>query len=292
MKKLLMKIFGKFIPEIQIHCWGGLGSQLYAVALKIDLERQFPGRTFRLVSHEAGVTLRKSELESFFPNSVNSVQDFTSSESKIYRLLLRDINKLIRRLISFFLYSFSFIVDGDKAEGIRHLRFWTFQIRGHYSLRKLEIVTLKEILGILIRVNSSNLQLNRGNEIVVHYRLGDLQSLDNKSPINNLRVADVIKKVQNEVKTGITLMSDSPEIAEDLLTKSGIEKISMLDLGPVETLQSLISSRYFVGTNSKLSVWSVILNLDTTHRLKSFLPIELKHHIDANIGNIKGLTFY
>jgi hypothetical protein len=39
-------------------------------------------------------------------------------------------------------------------------------------------------------------------------------------------------------------------------------------------------------------VWSVILNTEESQHLESFLPIEIQHHIIANVGKIKTVTFY
>ena len=51
---------------IRIHCWGGLGSQLYAWALFERLSIRFPKRKLRLVLHTSGVTRRASDLNDLF----------------------------------------------------------------------------------------------------------------------------------------------------------------------------------------------------------------------------------
>ena len=56
------------LPAIKIHIWGGLGSQLYALALKIDLQKKFKTRKVVLVFHNSGVTRRDAELGSAFPH--------------------------------------------------------------------------------------------------------------------------------------------------------------------------------------------------------------------------------
>ena len=61
-----MKYFS-FIP-IRVHCWGGLGSQLYALSTAYDLKIKYPKRKIKLVLHTGGVTKRVSELD-FIPTS-------------------------------------------------------------------------------------------------------------------------------------------------------------------------------------------------------------------------------
>ena len=56
-----MKFFS-CIP-LRVHCWGGLGSQLYALAVAYDLQRKYPKRKIKLLLHTGGVTKRVSELD-------------------------------------------------------------------------------------------------------------------------------------------------------------------------------------------------------------------------------------
>ena len=95
----------KKIIQIYIHCWGGLGSQLFAWALYLDIERKFPKRRINLVLHSSGVTRRLPEyLFSNKKNNLISIDDFKSGQ-KIYngktpffissKILLKRISKLL-----------------------------------------------------------------------------------------------------------------------------------------------------------------------------------------------------
>ena len=55
----------RLYPNIYIHCWGGLGSQLFAWILMAETKEKFKHRRVKLVMHESGITLRKSEISSF-----------------------------------------------------------------------------------------------------------------------------------------------------------------------------------------------------------------------------------
>ena len=66
---------------LRVHCWGGLGSQLFALAHAYELRRKFPNRKILLLLHTSGETERYSEL-GFLGNSefkIQQVKDFKKS---------------------------------------------------------------------------------------------------------------------------------------------------------------------------------------------------------------------
>ena len=77
--------------KTHIHCWGGLGSQMYAWALLERLQNKYPNRKFKLVFHTGGVTKRLPDLEPLFMQSEKDfVQDFESNEKETQNELPRD----------------------------------------------------------------------------------------------------------------------------------------------------------------------------------------------------------
>ena len=50
---------------LRVHCWGGLGSQLFALAHAYELRKKFPKRKIMLFLHTSGVSERFSELDFF-----------------------------------------------------------------------------------------------------------------------------------------------------------------------------------------------------------------------------------
>ncbi len=52
----------KFLT-LRVHCWGGLGSQLFALAHAYELHKKFPNRKILLLMHTSGVSERFSELD-------------------------------------------------------------------------------------------------------------------------------------------------------------------------------------------------------------------------------------
>ena len=71
--------------KLRIHCWGGLGSQLYAVALIYDLLKRFPKRKITLYLHTSGATRRHSEIEGIADIfEIKQVDDFKTSDESVF----------------------------------------------------------------------------------------------------------------------------------------------------------------------------------------------------------------
>jgi len=281
-----------FRPKVAIHCWGGLGSQLYAWALRLDLESTYPSRKFFFVTHEAGVTRRYSELSLFFPASTNVVPDYSDSlfPSDIRPVSL-DLKNKIRSLITRMLYKCKFLVDGDCADPVRQLKGWSFQIRGHYSYRKISSKAISSILETLI-AHEPIIKSNGAIPVALHYRLGDLQILTEKRPLDLQRIIHTLGKIPNIGQSPIHLYSDSLAVAQSLFNDAGFSYSDTSESSLISTLLELAGSSVFIGSNSKISVWSVIFKSHSNIDSISFLPIEVKHHSIANIGESLQITYY
>ena len=53
----------QLVPSIKVHCWGGFGSQLFALALCNELKTKFPTRKLILILHSSGVSKRVPEIQ-------------------------------------------------------------------------------------------------------------------------------------------------------------------------------------------------------------------------------------
>lgn len=285
----------KFLPKIEIHCWGGLGSQLFAVVLRLELEAQYPSRKFIIVCHDNGVTQRSSEISLFFPGSVVSVKDYAySNPNEVGSRHSKAVNgkQILRNLIVSLLRLSSIIVDGDRKLGLAKIRLWTLQVRGHYSERHLDRFALNQVRSMISHAIQVRDFDSGSHKLFVHYRLGDLLTLQEKSPISSERILRIIQDVHSRVGSRIKLFSDTPDAAINLLAVGKFPVDVARDYNGLATLWILVNSQYFIGTNSKISLWAVILNGESTFRVESYLPYELQHHIVANIGGVQNLKFY
>jgi len=284
-----MSIFSK--RNVAIHCWGGLGSQLYAIALRHELEEQYPNTSFRFKVHNSGVTKRDSELDRYFPESTNVINDFVPSGSQRKINTSKSRERIRRFLVKLALRS-RIVVNIDEMGSLARLRPWTAQIRGHYSNRYISNSTLNYIYQLLYSSHDKyNLESNNGY-IAIHYRLGDLQNLPNKSPVDATRISLVLKYAKEELDSTIFLYSDSPTMGIKILAERGFIVSNGNCSSPEETILHLVKSQIFIGSNSKLSVWACLFRQLNNPNSINYLPIEIKHHICENAGYGNQVIFY
>ena len=281
--------------KAKIHCWGGLGSQMYAWALFERLQNKFPNRKFKLVFHTGGVTKRLPDLEPLFTkNEKDFVQDFESSEDSISgkspnKKLVGTIKKISIRAIKQVLISTGFIASANNELEFSELKPWVISLRGHYSELRIDLET---ILLMKTRAESSgsnfsvNVKQNKDLD-VLHFRLGDLLSLAEKSPIDTKRITNAIQEAKAGRTHDIWVLSDSPSQAVQLLQREDPEIRVKLDDGSLDAWQSLMAmsnANIFIGTSSKLSIWAIIFRALLLQEALSYISKEVKHHVVANLA--------
>ena len=293
------------VRNAQIHCWGGLGSQMYAWALFERLQVKFPNKNFRLVFHAGGVTKRSPDLELFFLNNEKVfVKDFKSSENlnsdkSSNKKLKNTIKKSFIGASKKVLISTGFVASANNELEFSKLKPWVISVRGHYSELSID---LKTILLIKTRADSggSNFSINikQNKDLdVLHYRLGDLLSLAEKSPIDTKRIANAIQEAKAGTTRDLWVLSDSPSQAVELLQREDPEIRVKLDDGSLDAWQSLIAmsnANIFIGTNSKLSIWAIIFRALLLQEAPSYISTEVKYHVVANLAEseLLGVHFY
>ena len=282
-----------FSPKI--HAWGGLGSQLFAIALAYDLSERFFRMKPTLVLHTSGVTKRHSEMELF-------KQDFQILEIDDFKTgALGQSNPgfstgIIRIIIKKFLTWIRILGLANSSLESGRVKPWTFIYRGHYSYRYISQKTTIKIarrLGIVANA-SEKIVLGSGGQIVVHYRLGDLVTLSSKGPVSLYSLSLQIKKVCDSLDTNTySVYSDDLPLATNLLSKSlpGYRAIPCSGT-TVETLKSITESLYFIGTNSKNCIWGAILRHYLNSSMYTCLPSSFHKQIERNIRSLSTVKFY
>jgi hypothetical protein len=107
----------------------------------------------------------------------------------------------------------------------------------------------------------------------VHYRLGDLLTL-NKGYVS---VQSLFRKIEETNCKNWVILSDSPEYARQQLIKEAnlSYEFKVATLSPQQVLNYALNGTFFIGTNSKLSIWASIFRLKMT-KLETYMPLELK----------------
>ena len=285
--------------RLRIHCWGGLGSQLFAWAVVEELLLRNYSREIELVLHTSGVTKRISELESLGKYvKVTQIHDFKISQKSLTRFekfqvggLLVDLLRRFSRLI---LSSTRVISEYDNS-GFPHP--WTLMLRGHYSGRPISQDTLISMYqrlsseGLINQTSKSGL-----NPLGIHYRLGDLLVLEEKTYIQPQEVVRAINQVGGTGNSVIDVYSDSPHEAVELLSKcTDLHKFSEKNLTPWDTISELLSYRFFISTNSKIGIWVALFRTLNQDDVASLIPNQLSRDVLRILGDrhkSSGITFY
>jgi len=278
---------------------------MYAWALFERLQVKFPNKKFKLVFHTGGVTKRLPDLESLFAkNEKDFVQDFESSEDSISgkspnKKLVGTIKKISIRAIRQVLISTGFVASTNNELEFSKLKPWAISVRGHYSELRINLDTI--LLMKSRAENSGNnfkINLKQNEDLdVLHYRLGDLLSLTEKSPIDTKRISKAIQEAKAGTTRDLWVLSDSPSQAVELLQREDREIRVKLDDGSLDAWQSMMamsSANIFIGTSSKLSIWAIIFRALLLEEAPSYISKEVKHHVVANLAEpeLSAVHFY
>jgi hypothetical protein len=276
---MLSRVFS-LLPVLKIHSWGGFGSQLFTAYVILKVQKRYPGRRIKVIVHTSGVTRRVSEFEfAKLGAKVVQVEDFENIEKQsksVINSLHQSSNalKLLKKIAFRLLKALRIVQTADTNQSLDSVSLWTLALRGHYTQLSLD----KELITCLYKILFENrgFQRSTNGSAIIHYRLGDLLSLVEKSPISPERVEKVLELAGPKIGS-TKVLSDSSEIEyRNFVTGSRVLSSLMLKtLEPVPSLWLCITANVFIGTGTKLSLWAAIFR-DIMHSDRSFLPNELK----------------
>jgi len=141
---------------IRIHCWGGLGSQLFALALAYDLHAKFPSRRIIVFCHSSGVTQRPPEIYGMldFVKCVE-IKDFDENEAwsarkneKAKLSITKTFHIFLKNYVFAFLESIGFLSKSNSDLEYTKVKPWVVSFRGHYTHRILNLDFLSYVYGI------------------------------------------------------------------------------------------------------------------------------------------------
>lgn len=288
----------RFPWRLRIHCWGGLGSQLFAWAFAEELLNSGFARKITLVLHSSGVTQRNSEITHLSGRiQIKILRDFSTSTRPTDSVGSNSTSPRFRgRLISI-LSRFQIIIFSDDFQSIKP---WTVQLRSHYSHRALSTETLQ-----IVKTTLKNFSTVEGSsksesaKTAIHYRLGDLLTLENKTFISADRVVSALEKIRGLEVGGfknVDVFSDSPEVAVEKLSKQNSSfQYSCVDCPSWDVLVNLLKYPYFIATNSKIGIWVALLRqLEESTRV-TLVPKELQPNLSLILlekSNKDQIIFY
>jgi hypothetical protein len=272
------------IPSIKINSWGGLGSQLFAWALAIEIGDRFSKRKICLVFHTGGVTRRHQELSSLIPKYDEIVvEDFNQATANN-----QDPNSTLLKMLKVYtrqtLIKSGFVADANTDQDLKNITFFVLNIRGHYSYKELDTKIIKLILDRLISLGYVTVNENSSVKNVIHYRLGDLLILSSKSHLHPTQFQFALDNDVNDKDW--TVFSDSPEIATAELHKA-FPHLKFINGGEDvwDAISKSIYSEIFLGSNSKISIWILLFRSIVSPEKVNYMPISLKDNLEKIFGN-------
>jgi hypothetical protein len=287
-----------FSFPIKIHCWGGLGSQLFAVAMAKKCQENFPRRRTRIILHTGGVTYRAPEIFELFPEmDYREINDFVPSvsnkvaEKKIIARRTSCIATLVS-LLKRILESLKLVLKVNENESFAEIRSWTISLRGHYAY----VSVSEEFLSLLrtrLMLKSQDKNKSTQRTCGIHYRLGDLVNLDSKKPTPLVDISREFKRL-NSIHgfDSTSVYTDSPDLIDSFAHSFDTSNIIVPIATTPITMSSLLSVDYFIGTSSKISFWIAAVRGKIEERPSSLPEVNRKQMLAMIEKEDRLLTYY
>ena len=134
-----------FFYKIKVHCWGGLGSQLFAWAMAEQLKIKFPSKDIQIILHNSGVTRRESAI-GFLSKKfiITNMNDYVLPKNSGTRLSNRDLK--LRVFAKSVLDRLGFVIYSSNLNTIAKVKPWTLVVRGHYAHDTVPVSILHSII--------------------------------------------------------------------------------------------------------------------------------------------------
>lgn len=269
----------RFFPSLRVHIWGGAGSQLFGVLAADRLKVRFPYRRVRLVFHSSGVTKRNREIPERFLEGyeIQEIDDFVgrSGNALHYHPRLEKDFSRMKNFSKLIFFKTRLILSLNKEEDYPYLKPWIISTRGHYSYIKIRAEEIQRVASITNSRMLFDTQVTK-QQVALHFRLGDLLYLEEKTHISRDRLLGVLEKLPT--KDPVLVYSDSSFLEIKSILKSFLsDRVRIIENPNVfQTISDSVSSSSFVGTNSKISIWIAFLRVVANVGVFTALPLELK----------------
>ncbi len=277
-------------PAIRVHSWGGFGSQLFTAHFVLRLKERYPGRKIKVFVHTSGLTQRYTEFDfKAIGVELSEVNDFVNNYVPKSKLEDVRISKILKhKAIKFTkatLQNLHIVEECSNETDFNLAKPWTLDFRGHYTRLQLHPKLVTQLFEILFH-HKESLEL-KSDLILLHYRLGDLLSLDEKSPINPSRIEALLSKLEINLDL-LNVLTDSSlqEYKEFVSSSTILSSIVAENLNPIDSMLLCARSEVFIGTSSKVSVWVAIFR-EIILKMQSYLPIELNWVKEAGLKEIR-----
>ena len=242
------------MPKVRIQLQGGLGNQLFILAMAHEIEQKYSTVVeIVYVKDKLEREDRKAEIGPFLSQCEHRI---TLVESTSLGLFLRMVDKIksvsptfgeiLEKLLRIYtctsLYENSIFTQ--KPPRILRGFFQNIEI-----IEANQITLLKEIEKTLLKINNFNV---RTYDQVLHIRRGDTKDISSLWGVLSVRY--YLKKIEKGERILICTDETDVDFLKNTFTNCTI--ISAHESTPLETLATLANSRKLVMANSSLSWWA------------------------------------
>ena len=287
------------MPAVRIHCWGGFGSQLFAILQYWNLQRRFPGRKLVLIIHTSGITRRQIEIDSLLQKILFKVVDDFDGQREPTTKQLKPSRKVEAIKAKFYVIAKAFLKTAgllselEDKKAYNSVKPWLLSVRGHYTsypFSSTDVLKLYEV------ISSVDIEYLGGESLVevlaIQYRLGDLLNLPNKGFVDPKLLIDITNSIAGKSNISKTiLLTDSPTEATQLLD-AGKRDWKVANLSPISTIKICVDSSEFIGTNSKISFWISLFRAFIGKESHITDVFQGKLHIITNQSQASKFIFY
>ena len=238
-----------------------------------DFKAISPKRSIKIVLHTGGVTRRIPEVTELFPEyEYEYKEDFQQKSDDLVESAGRSLF-VFRNTFKKILSATGFMAQCDNDVATKRLVPWVVSIRGHYSYRTINSDFLIRLAERCQRIKDSNIT-DLNDTCVVHYRLGDLLVINEKSPISAKFVVLEYLKIQKQFHfRNLIVFSDSPTEARLRFSSLISDEMLVLDSKTSLVIANAIRAKYFIGTSSKISFWIAGIR-EVVYQSSSSLPLK------------------
>jgi hypothetical protein len=271
------------VRPIQIHSWGGFGSQVNALLMYWHVKDLSQRRPAKLIFHSSGLTRREPEILKLLSteDSFLFIDDFGQ------KLANRESKRNLKaKLVRGVLQKSKVVIFSDNKETFS-IKPWTFQLRGSYTNLRFSQDLFLKLLTNIRRVTPKVFDCVNSS----HYRAGDLLLKKPESLVNPNIFFNQLSIASKMSTSGVDfdVFSESSDLVDryihdfsSIFPESTVFRVHSKEVDSLLLVLTCIDSETFVGTSSKLSILIAILRaLEGRHNTR--LPKSLER-------NFKSLT--
>ena len=268
-----------FLPKVGVHSWGGFGSQLNALGLAYGLSLKYPKRKIRIVFRTGGKHKAFYELNDLHINEFEI--RFKKIDEKVTHIMpsvLTPNLNIYKNFAKASLIKLGLYATCESKSEFDSIKPWVLVIRGSYNL-----FPSKDFINYLQKKIEHKVENLLNDDVIIHYRLGDLMTLETKSPISEEILLQKLNSIVKDTPSiSCIILSSDPDTASLKFSQLKTSMIIKSDYAtPVEVLKIGTKSKIFLGTNSKISMWVVFIRMNLGLK-NSFLPHSFKSIFDQS----------